>query len=75
MCMSQYAKNKKERLENLKSYIKNEGPLDHEKVVAETEVEHGVSKEKVEEYLDTLIKAGYIYISDGEVHWMDDSED
>ena len=60
--MSHYSEQKKERLNALKSYIADEGPLDIEAVSAEMAIEYGLSEKKFDEYLDTLEAAGHIEV-------------
>lgn len=61
--MSYYSDLKKQRMENIIDYVKNENP-EKEKAIAEIEIEFGLSSEKAEEYLNKLVDAGKIKETD-----------
>lgn len=51
---------KKQTFETLEKYFENESPVEREQVIAQLEIEMGLSKKKAKEYIDTLKTASRI---------------
>lgn len=65
--MSNYADQRKERIETLQNYIKNEQPVEANEVIAEGMKTFGLTKSKIQEYIDVLKASNEIEVNDGEV--------
>jgi len=63
---------KKETYQTIQNYLKNEAPVEKDRMLAELEIEMGLSQEKASEYIETLEKAKRIKIEDGEVTFLGD---
>jgi len=60
--MSHYAQQRKERINAIKSQIEDEDEIKHKKLLADASITMGISNDKTEEYLETLVDGEYVEI-------------
>lgn len=62
--MSYYQNQKKQRLQNILNGIEEDEPVKQEKLVAEMEIQLGLSQDKAEDYIHTLKNAEKVQLND-----------
>lgn len=63
--MNYFRNQKKQTIKNIRNQIEEKEPIEKNKLISLIEIEIGASKNKAQEYLETLEIAGKIKLEDG----------